>query len=272
MALSLQRVSFAVGLGWLASLAVQLASAAPLPDLRNYRLVFADEFDSLDLGTAGGPASSKPHKWYEGVWFSHQHAPLDRFAVADSALSLQWKRGQRQPDSSISTFSRNSPSYSAWRYGYFEARMKWNPQKGAWPAFWLVSVPPALDGTPDESGEIDIFEGQGSEPHTFFGTIHRWSGSREVASSSATNRFPVPFNTDFGSYHTYGLLWVRGRVTWYFDGVALHSEPTYEIFDKQHYLMILSMQEGSDWKSGDLTGVTAESLTLTVDWVRVWQK
>jgi hypothetical protein len=31
------------------------------------------------------------------------------------------------------------------------------------------------------------------------------------------------------------------------------------------------MQEGVDWKSGDVTGVDARSITLTIDWVRVWQ-
>ncbi|MGA8028533.1 MAG: glycoside hydrolase family 16 protein [Bryobacteraceae bacterium] len=265
-------VGVAVTLGWVAGLTAQSAPAKPPIELRNYRLVFFDEFDTLDLGTVDGLTASKPHKWYEGVWFSHLHAPVDRFEVADSALSLRWKRGQQSPDSSISTFSRNNPNYHAWRYGYFEARMKWKPLEGAWPAFWLIPVPPVLDGTPHESGEIDIFEGQGSQPHTLFGTIHRWSGSLELASSSARNRFSIPSNTDLASYHTYGLLWAPGRVTWYFDGVPLHSEPTYEIFDKQDYSIVIGMQEGSNWKSGDLTGVTAQSLTLTVDWVRVWQR
>lgn len=250
---------------------VQSAFAGPPAEYRNYRLVFDDEFDTLDLA-ADTLASSKPHRWYEGVWFNRWHAPVDRFRIANSALSLQWKRGQRQQDSSISTFSLNSAYYHAWRYGYFEARMKWTPLKGAWPAFWLVPVPPIMPDKPYESGEIDIFEGQGSEPRAFFGTIHCWSGSQELASSSATNRFSIPANTDFASYHAYGLLWVPGRVTWYFDGVPLHSEPTYEVFDEQDYFMILGMQEGSNWKSGDSTGVTARSLTLTVDWVRVWQK
>jgi hypothetical protein len=249
------------------SFGLQLTPGIHSSKLRNYHLVFADEFNTLDLGTGNGFVISKPFRWYEGVWFSRQHAPLDRFSAANSELTLAWKRGQKQPDSSISTFSRNSRYYHAWRYGYFEARMKWNPVPGAWPAFWLIPVPPA-----PESGELDIFEGQGNEPHTFFGTIHRWKGSRELASSSKRNRLPIPLDADFATYHTYGLLWVPGRVTWYFDGVPLHSERTYEIFDKQNYLMILGIQEGVNWKSGDLTGVDAQVLTLTVDWVRVWQR
>ena len=245
--------------------------AAPPAELSHYRLVFSDEFNTLDLGFNEDGSDRQAHQWYEGVWFSKHHAPSQSFVLGHSALSLVWNRGQLQPDSSIATFSRGNPHYHAWRYGYFEARMKWQPAEGAWPAFWLIPVQAAQGNGPRESGEIDIFEGQGSEPHTYFGTIHRWNGSRELASTSRHNRFPLPPTTDFAQFHTYALLWTPGQVTWYFDGVALHSEPTYEIFDRQDYFLILAMQEGSDWKGGNLTGVSARSLTLDIDWVRVWQ-
>jgi hypothetical protein len=254
------------------SLHAQATNASLPRQLKDYRLVFSDEFDALDLGTGSGGSFTQPHMWYEGVWFSHRHAPASSFKIADSALSLAWNRGQLQPDSSISTFSRHNRRYLAWRYGYFEARMKWQPQPGAWPAFWLIPVEAAQDDKPHESGEIDVFEGQGAEPHTFFGTIHHWNGSQHLASSSPHNHFPLPSNANFADYHTYALLWVPGSVTWYFDGAPLHTESTYAILDRQTYCLILGMQEGSDWKTGDLSGVTAQSLTLTVDWVHVWQK
>jgi hypothetical protein len=255
----------------LCGIAGSMVLAAPPNQVAGYRLVFADEFSTLDLGTRIDRSSAQPHTWYEGVWFSRRHTPRECFSVADSALSLVWRRGQPQPDTSIATFTRDNPHYHAWRYGYFEARMKWQPVEGAWPAFWLIPVQAAA-GESQEAGEIDIFEGQGTEPGSFFGTIHRWKGSRELDSTSRHNRFPLPPQADFAMYHTYGFLWVPGRVTWYFDGIALHSEPTYHIFDRQDYFLILGMQEGSDWKAGNLSGVTAQSLTLTVDWVRVWQK
>ena len=207
----------------------------------------------------------------EGVWFSRHHAPRQNFVVSDSVASLIWKRGQAQLDSSLSTFSARNPHYHAWRYGYFEARMKWTPEQGAWPAFWLIPVQASTGNGSVESGEIDIFEGQGSEPHTFFGTIHRWKGSREMASSSPHNHFSLPPQTNVSQFHTYGLLWTPGRLTWYFDGAPLHSEPAFEIFDRQDYCLILGMQEGSDWKAGNMKDVTAQGLTLSVDWVRVWQ-
>lgn len=249
-----------------------LLTAVPPKEAQDYALVFSEDFKTLDLGSAQAPISPQAHRWYEGVWFSHEHAPLDRFTVANSELSMTWKRGQREPDSSISTFSASGRGYRAWRYGYFEARMKWKPVKGAWPAFWLISVPRGSGKPPEESGEIDIFEGQGDEPQTFFGTIHRWSDSRSLASSADRNKFSLPPNTDFADYHTYGLLWVPGRVTWFFDGIPLHSERTYALFDREEFFIALGMQEGTDWETGDLSGVSARSLTLVVNWVRIWQR
>jgi beta-glucanase (GH16 family) len=236
-----------------------------------YQLVFSDEFNTLDLGTEEDGSSKNSHTWYEDVWFSKQHSQRQHFSVENSSVSLIWKSGQSQPDSSISTFARNNPHYHAWRYGYFETRMKWRPEPGAWPAVWLIPVQAAQGGAPQESGEIDLFEGQGTEPLTLFGTIHRWKGSQRLETSSPHNQFRLPPHTNLSEFHTYGLLWVPGRVTWYFDGTPLHSESTYPVFDREDYFLVIGMQEGSDWKSGDLSGVSAQSLTLTVDWVRVWQ-
>jgi Glycosyl hydrolases family 16 len=242
---------------------------APPPQAQGYRLVFADEFDRLDLS----PDGRGMHAWYEGIWFNHQHASRKNISVANSMLSLKWERGQGAVDTSITTFSPHAGNYAAWRYGYFEARLRWDVVKGSWPAFWLIPVEDATgkdiyNGT-KESGEIDIFEGQGDHPHVFYGTIHDWVNLRDHANRN--NFFALPGNVDLSQFHTYGLLWTPGKVTWYLDNQPLHSESTPSIFDRQNFFLVLTMQEGDDWKAGNLSGVTAPGMTLNVDWVRVWQ-
>ena len=155
-----------------------------------------------------------------------------------------WQQGQGPDDTSIETFAQNNSNYRAWRYGYFEARMKWDVTTGAWPAFWLTPVETALgldfyNGV-QEQGEFDIFEGQGDEPHTFFGTIHDWKNG--VGTANSNNTWPLGQSVDFSQYHTYGMLWTPGQVTWYFDNQPLMSAPTPAVVDQQHYLMILAMQ------------------------------
>ena len=242
--------------------------AAP-PQAQAYNLVFADEFDTFDLS----PDGRGVHAWYEGVWFNHQHPPRQNISAANSILGLKWERGQGSIDTSISTLSPHKRNYAAWRYGYFEARLRWDVVKGAWPAFWLIPVEDATGqdiykGT-KESGEIDIFEGQGDQPHVFYGTVHDWVNLHDHANRN--NAFALPGNVDLSQFHTYGLLWTPGNVIWYLDNQPLHSERTPAIFDRQDFFLVLSMQEGEDWKAGNLSGVTASSMRLSVDWVRVWQ-
>jgi len=269
---------YALGLCAIASLVFTSNAALgqqPLPDkpappsqAQGYKLVFADEFDTLDLS----PDGRGIHEWYEGIWFNHQHAPRKNISVANSMLCLKWERGQRSTDTSITTLSPYLQNFAVWRYGYFEARLRWDVVKGAWPAFWLIPVEDAtgqdIYNGMKESGEIDIFEGQGDEPHVFYGTIHDWLNLHDQANRN--NAFPLPRNVDLNQFHTYGLLWTPGKVVWYLDNQPLHSESTPAVFDRQNFFLVLGMQE--DWKAGNLSGVTASSMTLNVDWVRVWQQ
>jgi beta-glucanase (GH16 family) len=254
-----------------------IASAKSLsPDLVppspavGYKLVFSDDFDKLDLS----PDGTGSNTWHEGVWFHHSHAPRYNISVAGSQLSLVWRAGQGSNDTSIETLSHDKQHAKAWRYGYFEVRAKWDVVKGAWPAFWLLPIQDArgesfYNGV-KEVGELDIFEGQGAEPHTFFGTLHDWVDKRNVP--SAKNNFPLRDDQDLSQFHTYALLWVPGKVTWFLDDQPLHSENTAAVFDRQDYFLILGIQEGVNWHFGDMAGLSSEKLTLTVDWVRVWQK
>lgn len=235
-------------------------SAAP-PAVPGYRLVFSEGFTHFDLS----PDGRGSHTWYEGVWFNRKHAPLSNISASPSGLTLVWRRNQPSFDTSITTLSPDFRHALAWRYGYFEARMKWDVTPGAWPALWMIPVP---DKNP-KSGELDIFEGQGDHPHTFYGTIHEWTGHQDHP--SADNHFPLPGTIDLSHYHTYGVLWLPGKVTWYLDDHPLHSEATPPVFDRQHYFLVVGMQEGSDWQSGNLSGVDSNSMALTVQWIRVWQ-
>ncbi len=243
---------------------------APAQPHEGYKIVFEEHFEGLNLSKDG----RGQHTWHEGVWFNQKHAPLRNISAKDSVLSLKWEREQEAADTSITTASRDMKIVKAWRYGYFEARMRWAPVPGAWPAFWLIPVQNATgedlyDGR-RESGEIDVFEGLGNHPHTFFGTIHDWIDKQDH--TRKPNAFELPKDVDFSQFHTYGLLWVPGEVTWYFDDRPLHTAKTWPVFDRQDFFIVLGMQEGVDWKYGELSGVTARSMTLDVDWVRVWQK
>lgn len=245
----------------------------PPPPAPGYHLSFSEDFRHFDLSPDGRGA----HTWYEGVWFSHHHAPAGNIVRTADGLRLSWTRGQQQPDTSISTFSREGATTRAWRYGYYEVRLRWTPVPGAWPAAWLI---PNVAGHMRESGELDIFEGDGSAPQTFFGTLHHWQENPTAAdrhmedreNTGRSNRFRLPFGINPSEFHTYGMLWEPSRVTWFFDDKPLHSEAAYPIFGQQNYSLVIGMQEGSNWKEGSLDGVSAQRMDLDVQWVRIWQR
>ena len=77
----------------------------------------------------------------------------------------------------------------------------------------------------------------------------------------------------FSQFHVYGDALGTGEdyVSSLMD-VHSHSEKTYPIFDKQRYFPVLAMQEGVNWTAGNMKGVHSDSMTMDVDWIRVWQK
>jgi len=141
---------------------------------QGYRLTFADEFDTLERPI-----------WDDHIWYDD--APLPTWAptqfVTGGVLHLVSRRGDLYPGCTsvcypISTATTYS-SGKSFQYGYFEARMTWTKGAGSWPAFWLLSTGWARTGScSTPAGELDVMEGQGTEPNVFYGTIHRDSAGR----------------------------------------------------------------------------------------------
>jgi hypothetical protein len=245
-----------------------ISQITPPSQAAGYSLAFSDDFSAFDLS----PDGAGDHTWYRGIWWESPPVPFN--ASVDSLLDLAWTPGQKPPDTTISSCAPKGGVCHSFRYGYFEARMKWDVTTGAWPAFWMI--PTQNFTSAPETGELDVFEGQGdpANAQTFFGTIHDWKTidgkSSDVANNNGNNAYTLR-GVDFSILHTYGVLWVPGRVTWYLDNQPILSSVTYPIFDQQDYYLMLGAQEGVNWTYGNTTGVTASSLNLYVAWERVWQ-
>jgi beta-glucanase (GH16 family) len=232
-----------------------------------YKLVFSDDFSHFNLS----PNGYGKHTWYPGIYYQGQAPVANTIIDIGSILDLKWERSSGEFNTSIENCSYNAKYCNTYRYGYFEARMKWDVTAGAWPAFWMVTKQGVLGM--QHVGEIDIFEGQGNDPTHYYGTINEWNGPTDLVTTNSplANRFQLAANNKYSEWHTYGLLWVPGRVTWYFDNVPVGTFRTAAIFDQQDFFIILGSQEGNNWKAGNLTGVTAQSINLDVDWVHVFQ-
>jgi beta-glucanase (GH16 family) len=248
---------------------------------QGYRQVFRDDFDTLDHSV-----------WDDHIWYDDQPDPAwTTFQTAESGVlhlrtsrNLFWGSGANDnwPINTITT----QTSGKTFAQGYFETRMKWTGAQGAWPGFWLLSyrhatnpfwpsVNPfcAQNGLPVArcwSAELDMFEGQGSEPGVFYGTIHRNSSNDYGVDDEQNDNNYQPQSFDLSAdFHTYGMLWTASQITWYLDGQPLMSAPTYDSTNQPMFLL-LQMWVGG-W-TRDPGASTPDVLETQVDSVSVWQK
>jgi beta-glucanase (GH16 family) len=233
---------------------------APIAGL-GYHQVFRDDFATLDRTVWDD------HIWYDGppspAWTNFQTAESGILNLRSSASYTY--PGGNWPINTISTFT----SGKSFKYGYFEARMKWTAGQGSWPAFWLIRTDWAQGSgaCPGFAGELDVFEGQGSEPNVFYGTVHKDSACSDDQ-QNINNWQPTSTNLTAG-FHTYSALWTPTTITWYLDGVTLMSAPTYSTDNAPMFLLLQQWTGGWD---GDPTATTPDPMDNQVDYVDVWQQ
>jgi len=226
-----------------------------------YRLKFKDDFNVFDYSAD----RSGVHAWYEGVWFNAGNPQTD-VSVRNSVLTLGWRPGM--------PLEVDVTSLVSWRYGYFEARMRWDDRPGVWPAFWLI--PLQGDGSA-ENGEIDVVEAQYSAQGVIYSTIHDWTGPGLSTDARAKVNNTVPLAPGFrvDNWHRYGVLWTpgaagaAGKAQFYLDGVATISASLPAVYDTQDYLLVLTLTVGDNWV--DSEPPVSEPLGVYVDSVEVWQ-
>lgn len=246
----------------LGPLLAQPIDPAPIAG-QGYMLSFSEQFDSFSGGT-----------WGQGIWYD-PGSPANSIYVQDGILHLVSRRSQGYPDVTVTTEGGANPL--TFKQGYFEARMRWTKGPGAWPAFWLLSYAhatnllfpnPACPNPYCLSAELDVFEGQGTEPSVFYGTVHRNScGCYGVPNEQNANNYR-DVNIDLtADFHIYGMKWTATTISWYLDDALLMSAPVY---DSTNQLMFLLLQMWiGGWTSGTDSTTPAE-LHTEVDWVRAW--
>jgi beta-glucanase (GH16 family) len=245
------------------------ASRAPGPIAgKGYHLVFKDDFSHF-----------RKRVWTRYIWYD-EPPPHHAVYTQNGVLHLVSRRSQGYNIITVTT--RKSRSFQR---GYFEARIRWTKGDGAWPGFWLLSTRHAknpawpninpycanhgLDKALCYSSELDVFEGQGSEPRVFYGTVHRnSSGDYGVDDDQNGNNYHPQRKNLTTRFHRYGALWTGSQITWYLDGKKLMSTSTYDSTNQPMFL-ILQMWTGG-WTQ-DPNSSTPDNLDTRVDWVKVWR-
>ena len=155
-------------------------------------------------------------------------------------------------------------------YGTVEIRAKMAGGQGTWPALWLLgancqqsnvqsadNVPPC--SWPNTgSDEIDISEIKGGTLTTVWQNVIANGGGFQSCS---------PTTTDVSqNWHTYGLVWTPGSLSWTIDGVTTCSFST----DLPYMPMFLMINTAMGGSGGPIYDATLPQ-TLLVDYVRITQ-
>jgi hypothetical protein len=250
------------------------------------RLTFCDDFDSLstiDVSGTGAPG----FKWYTKLPFSPGRTLPSAYSISDSVLTVtstgytaNWGLTTRDPVTG---------NGHAFNFGYFEARIKFDPSlspnsKG-WPSFWSLDAYHTEYNNDTTWAELDFFEaytgGYASYSGEYLGTLHQEFPHRPGYENVPGDWYVPKPAVDWNSWNIIGCLWQQGQVTWYLNGKSvIHQSYSADGLPKPppapfHNLPTPDFTGAYKVLDGDLMQLIVGSSPgwpLQVDYVRVWQE
>ena len=236
-----------------------------------YRLVFSDDFSN---GSVDGSKWNTRYRWgpdwvinsERQYYVDVQNRDIGRspFEHDGNHLTIKAERtpdelrgaanGQPWISGAMTTYGKFSM-----RYGYVEMRARFPAGQGLWPAFWLLH-----EGDGGAKPEIDVVEFVGKRRDKVYQTYHYY----ENYVLRSTPSFEVSGADWSADFHTYGMKWEPGRITWYVDGRETNRYESGSVSSESMYLLV-NLAVGGVW-NGDPDGSTPSPARYTIDWIRAY--
>jgi beta-glucanase (GH16 family) len=179
----------------------------------------------------------------------------------------------------ITSASIMTKGKASWLYGRIEVRVKVpGPNKGSWPAIWMMPVADTWGGWPN-SGEIDIMEHVGYSPEQTHFTSHCFHYREGGQGGLFSTAYDTPGVYD--DFHVFALEWDEEGLFWYLDD---KERPVHEFYNEssgskedwkvwpfqRNFYLILGLSYGGGW--GGRNGVDYQlPMEYLVDYVRVYK-
>ena len=103
----------------------------------------------------------------------------------------------------------------------------------------------------------------GNDPSTVYGTVHRLGLFKQQ-----TLHAGIDLSAGF---HTFGVDWEYDHLTWYLDGQSFGTITDPALIPTVAMYPILDLAVGGSW-AGAPDATTPFPSTMSVDYVRIWQK
>jgi endo-1,3-1,4-beta-glycanase ExoK len=260
-----------LGLSVLAAGICVRSMAAQVPSGFGTIPIFDEEFNGNSLD---------PTKWtYRGAGTVKHDCYIDSstVAVANGHLRIHIytaKNSQGIQTNYCGAITTQSGTFLH-TYGYWEVNVRYHYQPGMHCGFWVDSplIRSPIINNPQQSGtEMDVFEHTESAGRTEYDHAVWWNGYGAYATGIAHEG--KQSNLDDGNFHTFGLAWTPGSLTFYVDGVqtwhlaasdaAISNLPEYIILDTE-------LTSASGFPSGGYGPLGSPSNPyMEVDYVRVY--
>jgi len=196
----------------------------PVGPAGNWQLVFDDHFLGTTLNTRNW---STCYNWTctnggnnELEWYSASQVTMHNGTVALTVIPDE-SHGKQYLSGMLSSYGKFS-----FTYGYAQIVAKLPVGQGLWSSFWTL---PANGTWPPE---IDVLENWAQSRNVSF-YIHYDSANQFDAAS-------VYLPTASSAFHTYGLDWEPGSLTWYIDGFRW-AHYNVSITEAQYLLVTLAV-------------------------------
>ncbi|MDT8070571.1 MAG: family 16 glycosylhydrolase [Terriglobia bacterium] len=254
-------------------------------------LVWSDEFSN----STGDPAQPNPQVWtYDTgnrrfgnhelenycAWGSDTApcftASPSTYVGADGSLHIV---AQRTASGVYTSARLKTQGLFSFQYGRFEIRARVSEAQGFWPAGWLMGNNVSTVGWP-ACGEQDVLErvNAAKTPDWNEGSVH---GIGFTGDNGLGTVFNFPSGQTAADWHTYGMIWSKGKVAYYVDDPT-HPYVTYTTSDMkslpgavwpfdagQSNFILLNLAIGGDWP-GAPNASTPFPAEMLVDYVRVY--
>lgn len=185
--------------------------------------------------------------------------------IKDGILVIEArKEGNKYTSTKITTKGKKE-----FKYGRIEARVELAVGQGIWPAFWMLGA--NIDEVQwPKSGEIDILEYIGRDPHMVYTTLHTQDSHGNTINTKRTEFL----NIEEG-YHVYAIEWDKDKIEFFVDKTLVYTfnpsiknEDTWP-FDKPFYI-ILNLAVGGNFGGPEVDDAIFPQ-KFYIDYVRVYQ-
>tara|TARA_R110002049_G_scaffold138450_2_gene298539 strand:- start:2836 stop:3690 length:855 start_codon:yes stop_codon:yes gene_type:complete len=254
--------------------------------LKNYELVWADEFDysgkpdSTKWGFEYGFVRNKEAQYYtdslknarveNGFLILEAHKENILNTAFKSKDEKNWRL--KRDTASYTSASISTKNLAEWTYGKIEVKAKLPRGIGLWPAVWMLGENREEVGWP-KCGEIDIMEHVGYDKDSIFGTIHTQAYNHMTGTQKGKKIF---IDKPYDKFHIFSIEWTPEKIDFLLNGTVYnhivneHKTIDEWPFDQNFYLKLnIAVGGGLGGKKGIDDSVFPQQ--MVVDYIRVYQ-